>query len=165
MKAKLLDLAVIAAGCVAPPAYATACGSAGQTVTCQGLSYQLLETRTANPLVDDMFNADPSPYPVTSSSLDLMFSPIANIARDFANWAPGFKIDWVGSGNYSLVSQTLTPTPVAAPELDPAAATAALTLLAGFLAVLGGRRRTRRRARGFRKTKRFGCAAPAPAAA
>lgn len=35
-----------------------------------------------------------------------------------------------------------TPTPVNAPEIDPASAISGLTLLAGALAVLRGRRRT-----------------------
>lgn len=51
-----------------------------------------------------------------------------------------FKISWVGSkNNYDHVSANLAP--AAAPEIDPASATAALTFLAGGLAMLGGRRR------------------------
>lgn len=51
-----------------------------------------------------------------------------------------FKISWVGSkNNYDHVSENLAP--AAAPEIDPASATAALTFLAGGLAMLGGRRR------------------------
>ena len=53
-----------------------------------------------------------------------------------------FKISWDGGkNNYDHVSRNLAPTPAAAPEIDPASATAALTFLAGGLAMLGGRRR------------------------
>ena len=51
-----------------------------------------------------------------------------------------FEISWDGSNsNYDHVSQNLAP--AAAPEIDPASATAALTFLAGGLAMLSGRRR------------------------
>lgn len=51
-----------------------------------------------------------------------------------------FKISWDGgNNNYDHVSANLAP--AAAPEIDPASATAALTFLAGGLAMLGGRRR------------------------
>lgn len=52
MKARLTGFAAIAAASIATlPAYA-ACGSPGTTVTCEGVSYQLSETQTANPLED-----------------------------------------------------------------------------------------------------------------
>lgn len=66
-------------------------------------------------------------------------------ATGISTWGTGsnaddFKISWVGSKkNYDHVSENLTP--AAAPEIDPASATAALTFLAGGLAMLGGRRR------------------------
>lgn len=207
MKAKLPGLAAIAACCIAAlPAYAV-CGSPGTTVTCEGVSYQLFETQTANPLVDDLtlsitginssstaaydgrsgvqsfafgnldnpttataptgfdieggglnsagcdgsgnffcFYAQTtpanSPALAADSTLSYSFSLIANSASDYLSWQPTLKINWVGSqNNYNLVSQTLKPTPAAAPEIDPAAATAALTLLAGGFATLRGRRR------------------------
>lgn len=63
-----------------------------------------------------------------------------------------FKIAWDGNksngygtdnfkSGYNLVSENLAPTPAPAPEIDPASATAAMTLLAGGLALLRGRRR------------------------
>jgi len=207
MKSKLPGLAAIAASCVAAlPAYAV-CGSPGTTVTCEGVSYQLFETQTANPLQDDFtlsitginssstaaydgrsgvqsfaFGslADPStaiapsgftfeggglnangcngngnffcfyanttpadaPALPTDSSLTYNFSITASNAADFLSWQPAFKINWVGSqNNYDLVSQTLIPSPSAAPEIDPDAGTAALTLLFGGIAALRGRRR------------------------
>lgn len=74
------------------------------------------------------------------------------------NNADDFKISWDGSksksydykdptdagdfkSGYDHVSENLPPKPAAAPEIDPASATAALTCLAGGLAVLRGRRR------------------------
>jgi hypothetical protein len=88
------------------------------------------------------FAASPSPYAVSGSSLNLTFSLTGATAADLTGWAPTFKIDWVGSqNNYSLVSQALTPQPAAAPEIDPASAAAALSLLTGGLALLRGRRR------------------------
>ncbi|HEX3844378.1 MAG TPA: hypothetical protein VHV80_08460 [Steroidobacteraceae bacterium] len=68
-------------------------------------------------------------------------------ASAISTWGTGgnaddFKISWVGTrNNYDHVSENLAPTPAAAPEIDPASATAALTLLAGGLAMVGGRRR------------------------
>jgi hypothetical protein len=69
-----------------------------------------------------------------------------------ANYQDDFKISWDGSksshygssdfkSGYDHVSQNLTLSPAAAPEIDPASATAVLTFLAGGLAMLGGRRR------------------------
>lgn len=69
-----------------------------------------------------------------------------------ADYQDDFKISWDGSNSknygssnfksrYDHVSQNLALTPAAAPEIDPASATAALTFLAGGLAMLGGRRR------------------------
>lgn len=63
-----------------------------------------------------------------------------------------FKISWDGrkskdygkddfKSGYDLVSQNLRPKPAAAPEIDPASATGAVTLLAGGLALLRSRRR------------------------
>jgi hypothetical protein len=105
--------------------------------------------------------------PITQSSLaanstlnfdfSVDFSGISTLAA--ADYQDDFKISWDGSksngyqydpqnpgdaGNfksgYDHVSQSLM-TPAAAPEIDPASATAALTLLAGGLAMFGGRRR------------------------
>lgn len=209
MKTKFLGLAVAAAACLgALPAYAGSCGSAGTTVTCQGVSYTLLETKAG--ATTDEFTLDitgintgtdtkggrtgvqsfaftdpaglnwlhhpitapsgfalesgglsaggcngsgnffcfyskpASAFPVSGSTLSFTFSVTTATAADLSSWDPDFKIDWVGSANhYDLVSQTLTPTPAKAPEIDPASATAALTCLAGGLAVLRGRRRRR----------------------
>lgn len=75
-----------------------------------------------------------------------------------SNNADDFKISWdggkstgydatdpAGSGDfksgYDHVSNSLAIRPAAAPEIDPASATAAFTLLAGGLVVLRGRRR------------------------
>jgi hypothetical protein len=207
MKSKLLSLVAIAGGCVAAlPAYAV-CGSPGTTVTCEGVSYQLFETKTANPLTDDFTlsitginssstaaydgrsgvqsfafgnidspttataptgftymsgglnsggcdgsgaffcfyaNTTPATTPALAagSSLSYSFSVTADNSADFLSWQPGFKINWIGTqNNYNLVSQTLTPTPTRAPEIDPASASAAVSLLAGGLAILRGRRR------------------------
>ena len=63
-----------------------------------------------------------------------------------------FKISWDGrksrhygtddfKSGYDLVSRNLPPTPAAAPEIDPASATGALTFLAGGLMLLRSRRR------------------------
>lgn len=69
-----------------------------------------------------------------------------------ANNQDDFKISWDGSksknynsssfkSGYDHVSQNLAPKAAAAPEIDPASASAAITLLAGGLAALRGRRR------------------------
>lgn len=79
-----------------------------------------------------------------NSTLSFDFSVAAT---GIATWGTAvnpddFKISWDGGkNNYDHVSQNLTPTPAAAPEIDPSSATAALTFLAGGLAMLGGRRR------------------------
>ena len=86
------------------------------------------------------------------------FSGISALAA--VDYEDDFKISWDGSkskgyqydpqnptdaGNfksgYDHVSHDLLPPPAAAPEIDPGSATAALTFLAGGLAMLGGRRR------------------------
>lgn len=70
-----------------------------------------------------------------------------------ADYEDDFKISWDGSksnnyggsdfkSGYDHVSENLTLSPAAAPEIDPASATAALTLLAGGLATLRGRRKS-----------------------
>ena len=70
-----------------------------------------------------------------------------------ANYQDDFKISWDGSkskdygtgdfkSGYDHVSRNLPLSPAAAPEIDPGSATAALTFLAGGLAILRGRRRT-----------------------
>ena len=70
-----------------------------------------------------------------------------------ADYEDDFKISWDGSkskdygggdfkSGYDHVSQSLTLSPAAAPEIDPGSASAALTLLAGGLAMLRGRRRS-----------------------
>lgn len=73
-----------------------------------------------------------------------------------ANYQDDFKISWDGSksknygssnfkSGYDHVSENLAltpaPPPAKAPEIDPGTASAALTLLAGGLAMLRGRRR------------------------
>jgi nicotinamide mononucleotide (NMN) deamidase PncC len=86
--------------------------------------------------------------PIASSALaanSTLTYDFAVAATGISTWGtsnnPGdFKISWVGSNNnYDQVSENLAP--AAAPEIDPASATAALTFLAGGLAMLGGRRR------------------------
>lgn len=82
-------------------------------------------------------------------------------AAGVSTWGSGsddFKISWDGNksknynplnpaeesdfkSGYKHVSEKLPPKPAAAPEIDPASASAALTLLAGGLAVLPRRRR------------------------
>lgn len=90
------------------------------------------------------FSSTSSSFPVSGSTLSFNFSVTTAAAADLSSWDPDFKINWVGSANnYNLVSQTLMPTPAQAPEIDPASATAAITLLAGGLAVQRGRRRRR----------------------
>lgn len=83
-----------------------------------------------------------------------------NFSVDLSNFSPSaaagyqddFKISWDGSksnhygsssfkSGYDHVSENLPLTPAAAPEIDPGSATAALTFLAGGLAMLRGRRR------------------------
>jgi len=83
--------------------------------------------------------------------------PAALVASDYED---DFKISWDGSksngyqynpqdptaagsfeSGYDHVSESLLQPPAAAPEIDPGSATAALTLLAGGLAMLRGRRR------------------------
>jgi len=102
--------------------------------------------------------------PITQSSLAADSTLTFNFSADLSNFSAAaaadyqddFKISWDGSkskkygtGNfksgYDLVSQNLpldyAPTPHAAPEIDPASATAAVTFLLGGLVVMGGRRR------------------------
>jgi len=90
-------------------------------------------------------NSTPSgPTPLAANS-SLMFDFAVN-AKNLAGWDPDFKINWVGTqNNYDLVSMPLlapteAPPPTAVPEVEPAGAMGALTLLAGALAVLRGRR-------------------------
>ncbi|HVS75501.1 MAG TPA: hypothetical protein VHE11_01115 [Steroidobacteraceae bacterium] len=77
---------------------------------------------------------------------------ISTWGTDTVNNPDDFKISWDGSkskgygtadfkSGYDHVSENLSPGPAAAPEIDPASATAALTFLAGGLAILRGRRR------------------------
>jgi hypothetical protein len=101
--------------------------------------------------------------PITQSSLaadsTLSFDfslTLTNFSAAAEDYQDDLKISWDGgkSNNYGTggfesgydhVSDELTPdtapTPHAAPEIDPASATAALTFLIGGLVVLGGRRR------------------------
>jgi hypothetical protein len=82
--------------------------------------------------------APTGPALAANSELQLTFFLTVAQASDFANYNPGFKIQWLGSknGKYDLVSQTLTPTPVPLP--------AALPLLLG--AIAGVRFMSRRKA-------------------
>jgi len=97
---------------------------------------------------------------ITQSALPANSTLTFNFSADatsLSTWgsngnADDFKIAWDGSksktdrkgkftSGYDLVSQNLPPKPAAAPEIDPANATAAITCLAGALAVARGRRR------------------------
>jgi hypothetical protein len=75
------------------------------------------------------------------------FNPAAaaDYEDDFNISWDGSKSDDYGSGDfksgYDHVAGNLTLSPAAAPEIDPGSASAALTLLAGGLAMLRGRRR------------------------
>lgn len=103
--------------------------------------------------------------PITQSSLAadsaLTYDFSLVVSSDFSaaaaeDYQDDFKISWDGGksknygssdfkSGYDHVSDqlmpTLGPTPHAAPEIDPAGGTAALTLLFGGLAVMRGRRR------------------------
>ena len=102
--------------------------------------------------------------PITQSSLAADSTLTYDFSLDLSNFSASaaedyqddFKISWdggksknYGSSNfksgYDHVSDQLMPsigpTPHAAPEIDPASGTAALTLLFGGLAILRGRRR------------------------
>jgi hypothetical protein len=106
--------------------------------------------------------------PITQSALAANSTLSFDFTLDFsggsllaaADYQDDFKISWDGSkskgyqydpqnptnagkfkSGYDHVSEDLLPRPAAAPEIDPASATAALTLLAGGLAMLRGRRR------------------------
>lgn len=98
--------------------------------------------------------------PIIQSSLAADSALSFNFAVDLSGFSPSaaadyeddFKISWDGSksnnygssdfkSGYDLVSENLPLTAHAAPEIDPAGATAALTFLAGGLAMLRGRRR------------------------
>jgi hypothetical protein len=88
------------------------------------------------------FNASTTPTgPALAADSGLSFN-FTVTATNLPGWDPDFKIDWVGTqNNYDLVSLPLAPETQQAPEIDPSSATAALTLLAGGLAVIRGRRR------------------------
>jgi hypothetical protein len=87
-----------------------------------------------------------------SGSLSLVFSVTSDSIGSWINWAPDFKIDWVGSkNNYDLVSQTIpvnncssgtcpTPDPQSA---VPEPATWAMMLL-GFAGIGAAMRRRNR---------------------
>lgn len=102
--------------------------------------------------------------PITQSSLPADSTLNYDFSLDVSNFSASaaedyeddFKISWDGGkskkygssdfkSGYDHVSEELTPTiapaPHAAPEIDPASATAAITFLAGGLVLLGGRRR------------------------
>ncbi len=52
-----------------------------------------------------------------------------------------FTIAAAAVSSYAMARGVRRPGPIAAPEIDPASAMSALTLLAGSVAVLRGRRR------------------------
>ena len=90
------------------------------------------------------FSANSTPTgPALAANSSLSFNFTVS-APSLAGWDPDFKIDWTGSkNNYDLVSLPLAPElpTTQAPEIDPASAMSAMTLLAGGLAVIRGRRR------------------------
>ena len=54
-----------------------------------------------------------SPALASNSTLRFTFSETVAAASHFNNYAPDFKINWVGNrNNYDLLSKTLDPTPV-----------------------------------------------------
>lgn len=74
---------------------------------------------------------------VRKISLALMLMTMAGIASaGDGGSSKCFQILW-----FSFCPPTTDPAPVKAPEIDPASAMAGLTMLAGGLAVLRGRRR------------------------
>lgn len=98
--------------------------------------------------------------PITQSALAANSTLSFNFAVDLSGFSPSaaadyqddFKISWDGDKSkdygssdfksvYSHVSENLALTTAQAPEIDPGSASAALTLLAGGLAMLRGRRR------------------------
>lgn len=99
--------------------------------------------------------------PITQTALAANSTLNFNFTVDLGSFNPAaaadyeddFKISWDGSksnnygdddfkSGYDHVSQNLSfSSPAAAPEIDPGSASAALTLLAGGLAMLRGRRR------------------------
>ena len=98
--------------------------------------------------------------PITQSALAANSMLSFNFTVNLSGFSPAaaadhqddFKISWDGSksnnygdgdfkSGYDHVSQNLAFSPAAAPEIDPGSASAALTLLAGGLAMLRGRRR------------------------
>jgi len=70
---------------------------------------------------------------------DFKISWDGNKSKDYNDLNPAEESDF--KSGYDHVSEGLPPKPAAAPEIDPASASAALTLLAGGLAVLPRRRR------------------------
>ena len=70
-------------------------------------------------------------------SLALMLMTMAGVASAADNGGQCLQILWFGPICFGPTS----PSPVQAPEIDPASAMAGLTMLAGGLAVLRGRRR------------------------
>lgn len=65
-------------------------------------------------------NTTPSgPVLAANSSLDFVFA-VTLLSGSFADWAPDFKIDWVGTkNNYNLISLPLAPTPVTGALPEP----------------------------------------------
>jgi hypothetical protein len=101
-------------------------------------------------------NAQPITQATLAANSTLNFNFTVNLSgfnpAAAADYEDDFKISWDGSksddygggdfkSGYDHVSENLTLSPAAAPEIDPGSASAALTLLAGGLAMLRGRRR------------------------
>jgi len=73
---------------------------------------------------------------VRKISLALVLMAMAGVASAGQNNSQCFQILW-----WTFCPPSEHPTPVKAPEIDPASAIAGFTMLAGGLAVLRGRRR------------------------
>jgi LPXTG-motif cell wall-anchored protein len=77
---------------------------------------------------------------VRKIGLGILLAAIATTASASPN--QNCKVEWIfGFIPIKFCTPNGGPTPVAAPEIDPASAVAGLTLMAGGLAVLVGRRR------------------------
>lgn len=87
----------------------------------------------------DNTSIPPTPSTAFASNSSLSFTfDVTTSTGDFSNYAPDFKIDWVGSNNnYNLVSKTLTPTVVVEQHQQAVPEPSTLMLLGSTLASMG----------------------------